>query len=132
MFKNWNWKKIAQWIAIILGAIGGNQALEYATADDPPPSYEAPAPAAQPYEVAVAFSLPDGGGAFPAFQDDAGPAYVSVEKASRALIEQAFRDEYGKLYPGAKITGYRVIRGPDKGQEPEPEPEPDDELIKWK
>ncbi|MCB1239675.1 MAG: hypothetical protein KDB30_08365, partial [Tetrasphaera sp.] len=75
VMKNWNWKKIMQWLTIILAAIGGNQAVDYATAEDQAPTeYARPAAsAALPYEVAVAFALPDGGGAFPAFQDDAGP-----------------------------------------------------------
>lgn len=124
--KNWNWKKIMQWLTIILAAIGGNQAVDYATAEDQAPTeYARPAAsAALPYEVAVAFALPDGGGAFPAFQDDAGPVLLRVEKPSQDRVKKAFKLDYGELYPSAVVTGFIVVSKPDKETELEPnEPE---------
>lgn len=112
-------------VAILSLLFGADQAAEMGwIGADAPAAYSAEAD--KPYEVAVSFSLPDGGGAFPAFRDDAGPAVVYVEKASRGLVEEAFRRDYGALYPAAEITGYRVVRGPDKATEPAPEPGPPD------
>ena len=124
--KNFNWKKILQWLTIIIAAIGGNQAVDYATAEDQAPTeYARPAAsAALPYEVAVAFALPDGGGAFPAFQDDAGPVLLRVEKPSQDRVKKAFKLDYGELYPSAVVTGFIVVSKPDKETELEPnEPE---------
>ena len=124
--KNFNWKKILQWLTIIIAAIGGNQAVDYATAEDQAPTeYASPAAsAALPYEVAVAFAIPDGGGAFPAFQDDAGPVLLRVEKPSQDRVKKAFKLDYGELYPSAVVTGFIVVSKPDKETELEPnEPE---------
>ena len=115
-----------QWLTIILAAIGGNQAVDYATAEDQAPTEYASqaASASLPYEVAVAFAMPDGGGAFPAFQDDAGPVLIRVEKPSQGRVEKAFKLDYGELYPSAVVTGFMVVSGPDKETELEPdEPE---------
>ena len=126
--KNFNWKKILQWLTIIIAAIGGNQAVDYATAEDQAPTeYASPAASASlPYEIAVAFAIPDGGGAFPAFQDDAGPVLLRVEKPSQDRIKAAFNLDYGELYPNAVVTGFMVVSGPDKEAELEPD-EPVDE-----
>ena len=69
-------------------------------------------------------ALPDGGGAFPAFQDDAGPVLLRVEKPSQDRVKKAFKLDYGELYPSAVVTGFIVVSEPDKETELEPnEPE---------
>ena len=120
-----NWKDILKWLAVILAAIGGNQAYEAATAPEPAPAeYASQAATVLPYEVAVAFSTPEGGGAFPASKDDAGPVLLRVEKPSQDRVKKAFKLDYGELYPSAVVTGFIVVSKPDKETELEPnEPE---------
>jgi len=125
------WKKIKDHLkqngmkyalALLSLLFGADKAAEMGWIGDAPAEYASPGDSrGDTYTVAVAFSLPDGGGAFPAFRDDAGPALVDVDKPSRSLIEEAFREQYGTIYPAAEITGYRVVRRPGKPQEPLPD-----------
>lgn len=117
------WKKIKdhikangqKYILALLGILfGADKAQEYGVF----------ASVAEPYEVAASFYVPDGGGAFPAFQDDAGPVLLEVVKPSPAIVQAVFEETYGDLYPGGKVRSFIIVKAPDKGAEPEPdEPE---------
>jgi len=105
-----NWQKYL--LALLAMLFGADQAQEAGV-------FGAGAEAeAEPYTVVVSFATPDGGGAFPAFQDDAGPVELSVAKPTDARVAAKFRDAYGELYPAARVTGFVVTRRPDKGEEP--------------
>jgi len=73
----------------------------------------------EPYKVMVSFALPDGGGAFPAFSDDAGPVELTVIKPTDAIVRNRFIEVLGELYPTARVTGFIVVSRPGQGKEPE-------------
>jgi hypothetical protein len=122
--KNLNWKKIMQWLTIIIAAIGGNQAVDYATAEDQAPtSYEAPALSGSTWTV-VAWIVQEkqaGGGATPAvkYTDNMGRYTIFVDKIGKPTKEEILNAFDPALDPaGTRLNIVQIIK-PDGGTEPD-------------
>ncbi|MCB0583617.1 MAG: hypothetical protein KDD10_30330 [Phaeodactylibacter sp.] len=125
--KNWNWKKILQYIAMILGAIGGGAVggTAYEAATDAPPPAEYSAAPGDAWTVTAWFIAEKkaGGGAVPEvrYTDNLGRYTVRVQSRNRPTDGQVIA-AFDKSLDPARVTLEIVeIRKPEGIQEPVPD-----------
>lgn len=100
------WKRIKDnWLQILVGILtvlfGADKAADMGQIPAPGPTPAEYAAEAPSYEVAVSFSMPDGGGPLPAFQDAA--------KATPADIEAMFASASAELSGLSAEVKYAVV-----------------------